>query len=92
MIPRGSSIIIPCATAAGPFSDEKVVWVTAGGLDWLGFVEADKLQERDRSWFILGTVVGCRSGSAIIRLPGHSPTGNTVRLPRNQITPVQATT
>ncbi len=85
-IPIGSRIMIPCATASGPFSDERRVSITVGGIDWFGFVNSDALAQRGDTWFIPGIVVGTKSGNLLVRLPGSSPTGNVVHAPRSNVT------
>jgi hypothetical protein len=85
-IPIGSRIMIPCETKPGPFSDELRVSITAGGLDWFGFVRSEYLAERGGIWFVMGTVVGTKSGILLVRIPGSSPTGNVVHAPRSNVT------
>ena len=85
-IPSGSRILIPCEAKPGPFSSEMRVSVTAGGLDWFGFVKRDALVQRGNAWFVYGTVVGTKAGNTLVRIPGSSPTGNVVHAPRRNIT------
>ena len=84
-IPIGAHIMIPCVAKPGPFSEEKMVAITAGGLNWFGFVKDDVLEECNGKWFITGSVVGTKSGNLLVRIPGSSPTGNVVEAPRSHI-------
>jgi hypothetical protein len=85
-IPIGATIMIPCVTKPGPFSDEKMVAIKAGGLDWFGFVKDEALVQRGSEWFIACSVVGTKAGDLLVRIPGSSPTGNVVQAPRSNIT------
>jgi hypothetical protein len=87
-IPIGSRIMFPCTVRPGPFLTEKMVAITTGGLDWFGFVGDEALTNRGDAWFMLGTVIGTRSGDLLVRVPGHSPTGNVIRAPRSNVSMV----
>ncbi|MBI3449008.1 MAG: hypothetical protein HY049_08855 [Acidobacteria bacterium] len=70
----GNPVWIPCEVKPGPFSNERMVRVTASREPWVGFVDIRYLKEpiADGRTSILGVVVSVSRESLEARLPGHS--------------------
>jgi hypothetical protein len=83
----GDQIWIPCEAKPGPFSDEKMIRVTIGANEWVGFVKADLLRvsKSDGASFVSAEIIDVQPGIVLVRIPGNSPVGNVVRAPRSQV-------
>ena len=74
----GSKVWLPCEVRPGPFSDERLVRVSADtGPEWVGFVETRWLREPLAEGYteVLSIVVEVRDDTFAARIPGHTPTG-----------------
>ena len=82
----GDQIWIPCEAKPGPFSDERMIRVTIGANEWVGFVKSDLLRvSKSGESFVSAEIIDVQPGNVLVRIPGNSPIGNVVRAPRSQV-------
>lgn len=74
----GDKIWIPCEVKPGPFSDERMVFISSGKDEWFGFVCINNLQKGIRSGIdqVLATVTEIKNSMFIARIPGCTPNSN----------------
>ena len=70
----GARMWLPCEVKPGPFSDERMVLIKAGGNEWLGFVNVRWLkkhgsQDTDE---VLAKVVDVDGPTFQARIPGNA--------------------
>jgi|WetSurMetagenome_2_1015567.scaffolds.fasta_scaffold28059_5 hypothetical protein len=70
----GATIWIPCEVKPGPFSNERLVRVTAAGAEWVGFVDERHLKDAHQAGATLvrAKVTSVDAERFEARLPGHS--------------------
>ncbi|HEX4963879.1 MAG TPA: hypothetical protein VF173_23845 [Thermoanaerobaculia bacterium] len=73
-LPVGTKIWLPCEVKPGPFSDERLVLVSDGGRDWLGFVQENRLREpiTEGRTSVLASVVSVLGETFQALLPGSA--------------------
>lgn len=86
----GMRVWIPCEVKPGPFSNERMVRVTADGREWLNFVQVHLLREeiQEGATFVVGTVDCVRGDEFIALLPGENLGSRYFRGPLSQAVPV----
>lgn len=74
----GKRVWIPCEVKPGPFSNERMVRVSAGGADWLGFVELQHLKHTitEGQTYVRVLVVEVENDHFRANLPGHAFAGS----------------
>ena len=77
----GARMWVPCEVRPGPFSDERMVLVTAEDSKWLGFVNVRWLkkhgsEDKDE---VLARVVDVRGSTFLARIPGNGLQSGLVR-------------
>ena len=70
----GASMWLPCEVKPGPFSDERMVLVTGGDSEWLGFVNTRWLKKRSPEGRdeVLARVVDVDGPTFRARIPGEA--------------------
>jgi hypothetical protein len=82
----GRHVWIACEVKPGPFPDERLVRISAGPSEWVGFVTAQALREpiETGSSFVDTVVVDVLDGTFLARPPGDGLGTSLLRLPTSK--------